>query len=70
MTATISDAGCKPFSSFSALDAEEEEKKAEVTTERVLEAIEEAYPNSLTIDDMSRYVVIMMHFIYITEKGN
>jgi hypothetical protein len=28
MTATISEAGCKQFSSFSALDAKEEEKKA------------------------------------------
>merc|ERR1719510_307658 len=36
------------------IDDEREEKKPELVPERVLAIIEEAYPNSLTIDDMSR----------------
>merc|ERR1719510_1072813 len=36
------------------IDDEKEEKKPELVPERVLAIIEEAYPNSLTIDDMSR----------------
>merc|ERR1719367_2256775 len=36
------------------VDDEKEEKKPELVPERVLAIIEEAYPNSLTIDDMSR----------------
>jgi hypothetical protein len=37
-----------------AVDADDEDKEAEVKAENVLSAIEESYPNSLTIDDMSR----------------
>lgn len=39
---------------FDILGEEEEEKRAEVKSENVLAAVEEAYPNSLTIDDIAR----------------
>lgn len=32
--------------------------KKEVTADDVLEIIEDSYPNSLTVDDMARYVII------------
>ena len=36
------------------MNSEEEQEKPQVTADTILEAIEEAYPNSVTIDDMSR----------------
>ena len=44
------------FCIFAALngDSEEKKKKEEVKSGNLLEAIEESYPNSLTVDDMAR----------------
>ena len=39
-----------------ALNGDAEEKKEEVKSGNLLEAIEESYPNSLTVDDMARSV--------------
>lgn len=42
------------FDKISAFEEEERKKKEEPKPEHILGAIEEAYPNSLTINDMSR----------------
>ncbi len=38
-----------------AVTSEDKPKKKEVTADSLLHAIEEAYPNSLTVDDMARW---------------